>query len=187
MRYAWDSEKHRYANLRIRIWSLRIVTDLSLPETEREDIASDLWVHLLTQMERYDPSRSSPKTFISRVVLNKARDIFRFWWKGKNRRLRVSALLNEALRSADGDDVDHPDLPGEEEYEAARRAFMDEVDLLDERIDIARHLARLSSDLRHLCLKQVSEVAAEVAWTGRVPSRELTKRIRAIRRSLGLE
>ena len=42
-----------------------------------EDIAQEINLHILTIEGKYDPRKSSPRTFIARVATNKIRDLIR--------------------------------------------------------------------------------------------------------------
>ncbi len=44
---------------------------------EWEDIFQEVILHLLTAQGKYDPTKSSPRTFVARVATNKIRDLVR--------------------------------------------------------------------------------------------------------------
>lgn len=186
MSFTWDHETFDYADHRIRALALKIVLDLCLPAVERESIVSDLWKHLLIQMSKFKPGRE-PHPFIGKVIQRKAQDVFRSWWRGKNSHLRRALRLNEPLLDEDGHGIERQDLLTEDEY---RRAMIGpcatQEDLLDQRIDLARRMARLSKEHRLLCLRLISETASAIARSDGVSRHVISERIRKIRRILGL-
>jgi len=48
-----------------------------IPGMEWEDVFQEVVMHLLTAQTKYDPSKSSPRTFVCRVATNKIRDLLR--------------------------------------------------------------------------------------------------------------
>lgn len=48
-----------------------------VPGMEAEDIFQEVMLHLLTVQGKYDPKKSNPRTFVSRVATNKIRDLIR--------------------------------------------------------------------------------------------------------------
>jgi DNA-directed RNA polymerase specialized sigma24 family protein len=183
-RFNWEENTaaFKHADLRIRAWSMKVVEDLGLPWTEREDIASDIWTHLLVQVEKFNPERSSPETFISRVIQRRAQDIFRSWWKGKNRHRRSTISLNATITDDDGNEAERQDALGE----AISDPSATREDLLLQRAIIDRRIARLSAERRRPCLRHISDCLSDIERSGRLSQRRLSTRIRAIRRILGL-
>lgn len=184
MPFGWSDETFRYADLRVRFWALKILLDLGLPWSELEDIRSDLWVHLLSQIGKYDPNRASLHTFISTVVKNRGIDIIRSWRVGKNRRRWQAISLNEPIVDDNGDEVERQDFLSADDYRKAwtGSSFSSEIRL----IEVAELLARRSKEDRRLCLELISKCLFEIDRSGRLSTRKLAKSIREIQRILGL-
>lgn len=48
-----------------------------IPGMEWEDVFQEVMLHLLLVQNKYDPKKSSPRTFVCRVATNKIRDLIR--------------------------------------------------------------------------------------------------------------
>ena len=59
---------NEYAQTSIRVKARQLCRRADFDQSEREDIEQELWLHLLTQAKRFDPERSSLRTFIDRMV-----------------------------------------------------------------------------------------------------------------------
>jgi hypothetical protein len=57
-----------YARTAIRVKTTQLIHRRGFKRSERPDIEQDLLVYLLSQADRFDPSRSSINTFIARVI-----------------------------------------------------------------------------------------------------------------------
>src|SRR5690349_1931990 len=44
---------------------------------EEEDVAQELWLHLIERMQRHDPVRAKPQTYADRVLTSKVQDLVR--------------------------------------------------------------------------------------------------------------
>lgn len=191
MAFEWDEDTFTYANNRIRFWSLKVAYDLEIERCEREeieDIASELREHVLDNIHKYDPSRGAkPHTFIGTVVRNKATDIFRSRLARRQREGRSNRSLNQTLKNAEGELVERQDLLGDAEYREAWTGDSSTTqDLLDLRISLARRLAVLSREEHARCLRLLSRCIADLARADRVSRRVNARRVRRIRRVLGL-
>ena len=67
---------------------------------DRDEIRQELWLAVINQADRFDPSRASLDTFIDRVVNSAAAVIVR----GQERRKRANGLHLVSLDVPDGDD-----------------------------------------------------------------------------------
>ncbi len=57
-----------YARTLIRVKACQLARRAEFRSSDRHDIEQDLWVYLLSQAERFDPSRASINTFIARII-----------------------------------------------------------------------------------------------------------------------
>lgn len=65
-------------------------------KSEFDNIVQDLWLHLLEQEAKFDPSRACFETYANRVITNKVRSIIRHRIAAKRNPNREEASLNEA-------------------------------------------------------------------------------------------
>lgn len=68
---------NEYAQTSIRVKARQLCRRSDFNRPEREDVEQDLWLHLLTQTQNYDPQRSSLNTFIDRMVNSAAAHLVR--------------------------------------------------------------------------------------------------------------
>jgi RNA polymerase sigma factor (sigma-70 family) len=67
---------------------------------EWEDVSQEVILHLLKIQDKYDPVKSSPRTFVSRVATNKIRDLVRRSRAQKRalyETISLDALIEEGL------------------------------------------------------------------------------------------
>ena len=57
-----------YARTAIRVKTTQLIRRRGFSRSERPDIEQELMVYLLSQADRFDPSRSSLNTFVARVI-----------------------------------------------------------------------------------------------------------------------
>jgi RNA polymerase sigma factor (sigma-70 family) len=69
-----------------------------IPGMEWEDISQEVILHLLQVLHKYDPTKSSPRTFVSRVATNKIRDLLRRS-RAKKRGLMETVSLDALLEA----------------------------------------------------------------------------------------
>lgn len=68
---------NEYAQTSIRVKARQLCRRTDFNRSEREDIEQDLWLHLLTQAQNFDPERSALNTFIDRMVNSAAATLVR--------------------------------------------------------------------------------------------------------------
>jgi|GEM_PF-2084429 len=74
---------------------------------EWEDIAQELNLHILIIQHKYDPAKSSPRTFVARVATNKIRDLIRRASAQKRRSAYGIVSLDELIEG--GFDIAYED------------------------------------------------------------------------------
>jgi len=91
-----------YATNRIDYQVWRIGQALRLSHHRREDLRQDLFTDLCEAARRYDPTKSSPRTFVSRVVAQSAAHHGRCIRNERKYRARSPILLSQLQRDCNG-------------------------------------------------------------------------------------
>jgi len=118
--HALQEEAIRQAERTIRAVVGKLIGTTGIRESDADDIAQILRMHVAEKAERHDPARASLRTFIERIVANKVRDCLdaRFA-EGRDER-RIAASLDEVPQNEEGNDDPLGELIDAEE--ALRRA-----------------------------------------------------------------
>ena len=73
-----------YARTLIRVKAKQLVRRPGFSRSDQEDVEQDLFLHLLRQVQHFDPTRGSLNTFVARVVNSAAAMLVRE--RGRNKR-----------------------------------------------------------------------------------------------------
>ena len=152
-----------YALKRIKYRVGRLIGRFGLTESDREDLQQDFILELLKAFRRFDPAKSSRKTFITRVLNRKFKHIVR---NGATR------MRHEARDPVSLDKVMESYMPTAE----VRMNHTGQVCLSDQlrielRLDLEHILATLPARLRRICeLLKVYSPAETARGLGVVPS-----------------
>lgn len=71
---------------------------VTIPGMEWEDVSQEVMLHLLQVLHKYDPAKSSLRTFVSRVATNKILDLVRRS-RAKKRGLLETVSLDALLEA----------------------------------------------------------------------------------------
>jgi len=97
-------EAIRQAESAIRAVVGKLIETSSVRRAEGEDVAQILRIHVAGKAAEHDPSRSSLKTFIERIVQNKIRDILDGQRAGCRDSRKEARSLDEEVITSDGED-----------------------------------------------------------------------------------
>lgn len=114
---------------------------------DEEDIAQELWLHLIERMQRHDPARAKPQTYADRVLTSKVHDLVR--------RARAQRRDLRRVRSLE-------DLPPRTAKELLARTLEAE-DYADLRHDVPAILAKLTPSDRRIAEALADRPLTEVA------------------------
>ena len=136
----------------IRHKTRRLIGQAGFTQSDREDIETDLALHLWQNLPQYDPAKGSHKTFVNFILENKIRTIVRSQTNSHYDVRMHESSLDEQIGIEYGDTVSRGDLIDAEDYLMSigcqSRSTLELVEL---RADIHRIVARLSPEMQDLC------------------------------------
>ena len=100
--HALQEEAIRQAERTIRAVVGKLIGTPGIRESDADDIAQILRMHVAEKAERHDPQRSSLRTFIERIVANKVRDYLDAYFAEKRDPRAEVGSLDEAVETPDG-------------------------------------------------------------------------------------
>lgn len=121
---------------------------------DTDDVAGELTLHVLRQLDHYDPHRGAFSTFLRQTLRRKTLDLLRYY-----RRIRRTPAGPVLSLSADIEEACDQDVVGRQ-HGSITSSFEDAV---LQRVDIERALSQLSPVRRQLCQQLMVHSQAEVA------------------------
>lgn len=174
----------------IRRKALQLIGRAGVSKDDSEDIEGDLTLHVLEQLDKFDPTRGRLGAFVTRVVEHKAEDILDARCTARrDYRLDVCSL-SDTIKAADGEEVSIEDVAQEDAVRSQRG--VSELSLEEQvarKVDLERFLIQLSPEQQDLCGRLMSATVSEVAAALGIPRTTLygpLSRIRAIFEEAGL-
>ena len=108
-------EVARYANKCIRMTVRTVIGRYGFTVQDREDLESELRVHLIGRLHRYRPGRGAKTNFIHHVVTNRICQIVALR-KTELSRFPIGVALDETLKDEDGNAFRRSDMVDHDEY-----------------------------------------------------------------------
>jgi len=155
-----------FAQAVIRRYAGRLVRRGGLPPSERADLEQDLAISLLKHGSQFNPVRAQRRTFVYRVVHNKAASI---------------ARAHRRLKRGHGIEFCRLDAADVTCSNRLQRADRNELELQQLALDTVEVVSRLDNEQRQLCARLKNESAAKVARQLNIPRSTLIGRIRKLR------
>lgn len=142
-----------YARTLIRVKARQIVRRPGFSSSDSDDVEQDLFLHLLNQIQQFDPSRGSFNTFISRVVDSAVAMLVRE--RGRNKRAPATGVIRSLEVMVDQTDGPPSPLGATLSQDDAQRrtgvAAMSNSDLFELADDIAHLMDALPPELQAVC------------------------------------
>lgn len=145
---------NEYAQTLIRVKARQIVRRPGFSRSDQSDVEQDLFLHLLSQAQHFDPARASLNTFIARVVDSAVAMLVRE--RNRNKRVPPSGIVIQSLE-VKVDQADGPPVPLAETISTAdvkRRlggAPLSDTDLFELVEDVTSVVGSLPSALQDVC------------------------------------
>jgi len=151
-----DPKLLEYANEIIRHKARQLSHKLGFGSSNREDIEHELLIAILERWSAFDSKRASARTFVARIIENKAASLVRACQAVKRGVGQCTSLTGDTTNGASDFD---------EEQDRARRGIhsRSEVEAVSLRLDVAGVVASLPDDLRRLCERLLRESVSEAA------------------------
>ena len=151
-----DPKLQEYVDEIIRHKARQLARKPGFSPSDREDIEHELLIAILERWPAFDSSRASARTFVARIIENKAASLIRACQAAKRGVRQCTPLNGDAANGACDFD--------EEQVRARRgihaRTVLEAVSL---RLDVASVLADLPDDLRRLCERLLRESVSAAA------------------------
>jgi RNA polymerase sigma factor (sigma-70 family) len=152
-----------YAKTVIRVKARQLCRRPSFSTSDTEDVEQDLFVHLLNQIQQFDPSRGSLNTFIARVVDSAVAMLVRE--RGRNKRAPATGVIQSLEVMVD--QADGPPAPlgaTLSQADAERRTggrSMSGIDLFELADDVAHLIDALPPELQAVCRARMNRNRSE--------------------------
>lgn len=153
-----------YARTLIRVKARQIVRRPGFNQSETGDVESDLSLHLLSQAQKFDPTRGSLNTFVARVVDSAVAMLVRE--RRRNKRAPASGIVVQSLEVM----VDQPDGPPTQlgstlsQADAERRTggdSMSNTELFELVEDVSHLIDALPPELQAVCRARMDRNRSE--------------------------
>jgi len=167
-----DPNLQEYVDEIIRHKARQLARKPGFSESDREDIQHELLIAVLERWPAFDASRASARTFVARIIENKAASLVRAHLAAKRGVGQVTPLNGDA---EDG-------VCDCDEFRARRgihsRSALEAASL---RLDVASVMADLPDDLRRLCKRLLHESVSDAARSSGQHRATLYRAIRDLR------
>ena len=172
-----DPKLLEYADDIIRHKARQLARKPGFGPSDREDIEHELLIAILERWPAFDSSRASARTFLARIIENKAASLVRACQAAKRRVRQCTQSNGDAANGADDFD---------EEQVRARRSIHSRsaLETLSLRLDVASVMADLPGDLRRLCERLMRGSISNAARSSGQHRTTLYRAIRELRKRL---
>ena len=174
-------EAQAFARRLIRRKSCQLARKDSFTPSDREDIAQDLWLHLLQRLAHFDPGKGTIFAFLITVVERHSISILRRQLAAKRDTCRSSSL-NLASHSGNSPCADQAASLVQSALDSRlcqeSRPSQHHVEVAH---DVASVVAQLSPERRDLCQRLQTHSVAEVSRALGMPRSTLCDRITKLR------
>jgi RNA polymerase sigma-70 factor (ECF subfamily) len=173
-----------YARTLIRVKARQLVRRPEFTACESEDLEQEIALRILAQLQRFDPSRSSIKTFISRVANSAVAMLIRD--RGRIKRNGGEGVQIESLEKS----VDQPDgsaaplwatVSEEDSHRRHQTRPLSASEALELKLDVATALAQLPPELRSICEQLMEGNQADCRRVSQLSRRKFHAAIHLIR------
>lgn len=142
-----------YINERIHYWANHIVNTHKLDEEDIKDISQELAKVLIINLQKYDSTRASRETFISRIIENRARTLVKARAAAKRKQSQEAYSLDDLIEPNDSDSESYQCNLSEDGIREKRPAFTAEETNRDLAEAIAEVMRQMPETLQVVCEK----------------------------------
>lgn len=170
-----DPNLQEYVDEIIRHKARQLARKPGFSESDREDIQHELMIAVLERWPAFDASRASARTFVARIIENKAASLIRACQAAKRGIGQVTPLNSDAESGV---------CDCDEDTVGARRGIHSRsaIEAVSLRLDVASVLADLPSDLRRLCQRLMRGSLSDAARSSGQHRATLYRAIRELRK-----
>lgn len=173
-----------YTRTLIRVKARQLIRRPEFSRSDQDDIEQELYLHLLSQAQHFDPTRGSLNTFVARVVDSAVAMLVRE--RRRHKRVPIGDTLIESLEVM-VDQVDGPPLPlwatiGPCDLDRRTGAETQAEETIRERREGVEHAFKsLSPELRAICRRLMNLNRTDTARELGLSRRKFTAAMTAIR------
>ncbi len=170
-----------YVQTLLRIKARQLSRRPEFRRTDTADIEHDLLVHVLKQADNYNPTRSQPNTFITRVVETAAAMLIRSRKRLKRAAGNLAVSLEGACIGGDQDQTTLGEIISEDDLRRMRgnRTYNAQLDS-DRSIDIAAAMEGLTPRQCEVAERLATSTEAGVARQMGISRRQVRNEVQAI-------
>ncbi len=166
----------------VRAKAAGLIGTYGFSPSDGDDIRQELVLDCIIRFRKFDPAKSSCRSFVSRIVNNRVATLV----EGQRARCRdyraCRSSLNDQIEFAPGESMELAERVSADEYEARiGRSGLSARDRVELQIDVARVIASLPSELAAITIMLKSVSVVEAARQLSVPRSTKYRRIGDIR------
>ncbi|MBA4389108.1 MAG: hypothetical protein C0404_14140 [Verrucomicrobia bacterium] len=140
-----------YIESRIQYWANHLGRSFRLDEEDYMDIAQKLSIVLLVKLPKYDPSRASRKTFISRIIENHACTLAKARVAAKRDARKMKGSLDAPSDPHDSKSEMLRDILSADNYRGGLCVCASGEDERDLALSLAGAMGRMPGQLQQVC------------------------------------
>lgn len=149
--------------------------------SDRKDIEQELALEVSRCSSKFDPAKSSLKTFLSLIIDRRVQDLLRHRSAKKRNPLKEAISFNETLDDGDGNQTQLVELLSDDTDNPFDPAPNRTIDAITLKLDVDSAVALLPPELQEVCQALTTNNPSEVARIMKISRSALYSRIRAIR------
>ena len=171
---------HPFVRRSVRAHARKLFLSGKIPDVSQQDLEQDLYATFLPRNEKYDPSRSSYRTFVERAVGNCAATLVEAAQaKKRGRQFETVTFSQLPLETEDGEVLDAEDVIGSHRLRSGLMPAVEHQAMIV--ADVRRAVGALPRPLRETCLSLMAGTISDAAATTGVSRRTVHHRMTAIK------
>ena len=181
MRHSGDRQSiHPFVRRSVRAHARRLFLSGKIPNACQQDLEQELYAAFLPRDEKYDPSRSSYRTFVERAVGNCAATLVEAAQaKKRGRQFKTVTFSQLCLETEDGEALDGEDVVGRHRLRNGLAPSVEHDAMIV--ADVRRAFSALPPPLRETCFCLAAGTISDAATMGGVSRWTIHHRITAIK------
>ena len=171
---------HPFVRRSVRAHARKLFLSGKIPNASQQDLEQDLYAAFLPRDEKYDPSRSSYRTFVERAVGNCAATLVEAAHaKKRGRQFETVTFSQLPLETEDGETLDAEEVVGSHRLRNGLMPAVDHDVMIV--VDVRRAVSALPPPLRETCLSLMTGTISDAAAISGVSRWTVHHRITAIK------
>jgi RNA polymerase sigma factor (sigma-70 family) len=173
-------EIRNYAERLINKKANDLVGSAGINASDVDDVKQELWLHVLSSIQKYDGDKASAFTFIRQIIDRRANNILRDLLREKRSRKREEYSLEEGVLDGDGRATFRKNTISSTKG-SLYPPRLNEYELVELSSDVADVIARLPEEQRKICQLLKTGTVARAAKILGIPRTSVHVQINKIR------